>query len=109
MSHVINSMNKDFVLLNENRGQCDALITYKDDKTYLNIVNLLGDHRSSSVATFKKVPELTNIVLKFNTSKKIKRIKPVFASGKISFKQNKNIVTIKIEKVHINSIYEIEY
>lgn len=109
MSHVINSMNKDFVLLNENKGQCDALITYKNDKTYLNIVNLLGDHRSNSVATFKKVPELTNVVLKLNSNKKLKRIKPVFASGKISFKQHKNIVTIKIERIHINSIYELEY
>lgn len=89
-------------------GEADIIFTQRGGKKYIHIVNLLGEHRSERIKTFDTLPPITDITVRFRTKQSPKAIKLQPQNKPVAFSFDKGVVTVKVRKVTIHNILEIE-
>ena len=108
MKNVLDNMGETKIQ-SSSRGQFDVYLTSKNNKEYIHVCNLLGEHRALSVKTFDYIPPVLDIKISLNSKKEIKSIKNVFSNKTINFNKKGNRYSIVIPKLDLYDIYELEY
>ena len=88
-------------------GAVELLVTEKDGKTYVHLVNLLGEHRAQTVKTFERIPAATDIQVELTWERKPKYVKLQPENQELSYKQTQNGIRIMVPKVELYTIIEI--
>lgn len=88
-------------------GAVELLVTEKDGKTYVHLVNLLGEHRAQTVKTFERIPAATDIQVELTWERKPKYVKLQPENQELSYKQTQNGINITVPKVELYTIIEI--
>ena len=83
------------------------MVTEKDGKTYVHLVNLLGEHRAQTVKTFERIPAATDIQVELTWERKPKYVKLQPENQELSYKQTQNGIRITVPKVELYTIIEI--
>ena len=88
-------------------GSVELLVTEKDGKTYVHLVNLLGEHRSQTVKTFESIPAATDIqvAMPLAHAPKFVRLQP--ENIDIPYTQMENGISIRLPGVELYTIVEI--
>ena len=92
----------------EKGGDADVQLMQKDGRTYVHIVNLLGEHRSERVKTFDLIPPVKDVTIRLRADKKPKSVKIQPQNEPAAFTFDNGVVTIKVDEVKIYDILEIE-
>ena len=88
-------------------GTVELLVTQKDHKTYVHLINLLGEHRSQSVKTFESIPAATDIQVELPLSYTPEFVKLQPENQEIPYKQTENGISISLPTVELYTIVEI--
>lgn len=87
----------------------DIVLTEKDGKDYIHVVNLQGEHRSGRVKTFDYIPPVCGTEIVYASGRKPKRIIARPEGKEIGFSYTQGRIHIAPEKVELYAIFEIEY
>ena len=98
---LITSSFKERTIEHNHPGELEVVYTEKEGKRYLHLINLLGPHRVSSVATFEKIPPLMDVKLSIKSDIAPKAISNKPSGEAIEFKYDEKAKRILI---HLNSI-----
>ena len=87
---------------------CTLHSTKKDDKWYVNIINVAGNHFISKVYEYDQIPATGELTLELNAGKPIKKIvlQPEGKQLETSLKNGKTFVNVP--SVKVSSIVQIE-
>ena len=88
-------------------GTVELLVTEKNNRTYVHLINLLGEHRSQTVKTFESIPAATNIQVELPLAHTPEFVKLQPENREISYKQAHNGISISLPKVELYTIIEI--
>ena len=88
-------------------GTVELLVTEKNGKTYVHLVNLLGEHRSQTVKTFDSIPAATDIQVELTLAHTPKSVKLQPENREISYQKTPDGVRISLPKVELYTIVEI--
>lgn len=89
-------------------GDADVQLMQKDGRTYVHIVNLLGEHRSERVKTFDSIPPVKDVTVRLRADEKPKSVKIQPQNEPVAFTFDNGVVTVKVDEVKIHDILEIE-
>ena len=96
------------VRINKN-GEADVLLTRKNGKEYLHVINLLGEHRSERIKTFDFIPSVRDVEITYASCAKPKRVVLRPSGEKADYEYKDGTLTVRLDKVEIHAITEIEY
>ena len=88
-------------------GTVELLVTEKNGKTYVHLVNLLGEHRSQTVKTFDSIPAATDIQVELTLAHTPKSVKLQPENREISYQKTPDGIRISLPKVELYTIVEI--
>lgn len=88
-------------------GMVELLVTEKNQKTYVHLVNLLGEHRCQTVKTFESIPAATDIQVELPLEHTPKCVKLQPENQDIPFELTENGIRISLPKVELYTIVEI--
>ena len=88
-------------------GTVELLVTEKDNKTYVHLINLLGEHRSQTVKTFESVPVATDIQVELPLTQTPQFVKLQPENREISYIRTHNGISIQLSGVELYTIIEI--
>ena len=88
-------------------GAVDVLITEKNNKTYVHLMNLLGEHRSQTVKTFDSIPAATDVQVELPLAYTPKYVKIQPENREISYTKTENGICISLPEVQMYTIIEI--
>ena len=88
-------------------GTVELLVTQKDNKTYVHLVNLLGEHRSQTVKTFESIPALMDIQVELPLARAPEFVKLQPENREIPYKRTQTGISISLTKVELYTIIEI--
>ena len=88
-------------------GKVELLVTEKDNKTYVHLMNLLGEHRSQTVKTFESIPAATDIQVELPLERNPKYVKLQPENWEIPYEQTQNGIRISLPAVELYTILEI--
>ena len=88
-------------------GKVELLVTEKDNKTYVHLMNLLGEHRSQTVKTFESIPAATDIQVELPLERKPEYVKLQPENREIPYEQTQNGIRISLPAVELYTILEI--
>ena len=97
------------------KGYVEAILSQKENKKYIHLINLLGDHRSVNnihqdrVKTFKNIPPVYDTLVQFSSQQKPKAIRTQPENKKIKFSYKNGKVIINIPKIDLYTILEMEF
>lgn len=79
------------------------------NKELINLINAGGEHANPKIFTYDELAPLQNLEVVINTDKKPKSVKLQPENQTLNFTYNKGLVKVKVPKVEIHSIVELEY
>ncbi len=85
----------------------DILLTKKDDRKFVHLINLTGEHQNPSVMTYRDLPPVYDIGVKIKTQEKVKKVINVLDGKKIKFKLKNGVLEFRIDKLEIHDVIEI--
>ena len=88
-------------------GTVELLVTEKEQKTYVHLINLLGEHRSPTVKTFANIPVATDIQVELPVEKKPKCVKLQPENQEIPYQYTDGVLHISLPGVALYTIIEI--
>ena len=88
-------------------GTVELLVTEKDNKTYVHLINLLGEHRTQTVKTFESIPAVTDVQVELPLTQTPKFVKLQPENREISYKRTQNGISIQLPGVELYTIIEI--
>lgn len=88
-------------------GTVELLVTEKEDKTYVHLINLLGEHRSQTVKTFESIPALSDIQVELPLAHTPKFVKLQPENREIPYKLTETGICISLPSVELYTIIEI--
>ena len=99
---------KGIVSLNK-KGEADVMLTRKGGKVYINLVNLLGEHRSERVRTFSCIPPVCGAEIVLRCARKPKQVlvQPGGAAADFTFSEGE--LRIRFEKTAIHAVAEVSF
>ncbi len=90
-------------------GEMDVVLRSFNEKTYLHLINILGDHRVSSISTFDKIPPLVDVDISFRSDKAPKSIRSRPDGENVPFAYSDGTIKIHFERISLYSILEISF
>lgn len=91
------------------KGEVDILLTEKDGKEYIHLVNLSGRHRSERIKTFDYIPPVYDVEVIYESKERPKDV-VLRPSGKsAAFKYIGGKLKVSLGKIDIYEILEIIY
>ena len=88
-------------------GTVELMVTEKDSKTYVHLINLLGEHRTQTVKTFESIPAVTDVRVELPLTQTPKFVKLQPENREISYKRTQNGISIQLPGVELYTIIEI--
>ena len=88
-------------------GTVELLITEKDNKTYVHLMNLLGEHRSQTVKTFENIPAATDIQVELPLAHAPEFVKLQPDNKDIPYERTDHGISISLPMVELYTIIEI--
>ena len=88
-------------------GTVELLITEKDNKTYVHLMNLLGEHRSQTVKTFENIPAATDIQVELPLAHAPEFVKLQPENKDIPYERTDHGISISLPMVELYTIIEI--
>lgn len=88
-------------------GTAELLVTEKDNKTYVHLINLLGEHRSQTVKTFESVPAATDVQVELPLTHTPAYVKLQPENREVPYEQTGDGISISLPKVELYTILEI--
>lgn len=88
-------------------GAVELLVTEKDRKTYVHLINLLGEHRSQTVKTFENIPAATDIQVELPLAHTPEFVRLQPENREIPYKQTLGGISIRLPSVELYTIIEI--
>ncbi len=99
--HVRVSLNK--------KGEADILLTKKEGREYLHLVNILGEHRSGRIKTFDAIPPVYGLEVVYNSGRKPKRVLSRPGGIEQTYTYADGTVKIEVDRIDLYEILEIIY
>ena len=86
----------------------DVTLAKKDKKLLINLINFAGSHNIPTVRSYSDIPPIGPLKIKIKTAKKPTEvyIEPEHKTCKFTYKDN--IITIRINKLHLHTIISIK-
>lgn len=88
-------------------GDAEILLTEKNGKRYIHVINLLGEHRVPKVKTFKKIPPIYGAEVRYVAPRPNKTVLQP-ENKEIPFRYENGEVIITLDKVEIYNIIEVK-
>ena len=88
-------------------GTVELLVTEKENKTYVHLINLLGEHRCQTVKTFGSIPVATDIQVDLPLGYVPEFVKLQPENREIPYTQTPDGIRIALPKVELYTIIEI--
>ena len=88
-------------------GTVELFVTEKDQKTYVHLINLLGEHRSQNIKTFESIPAATDIQVELPLACTPNFVKLQPENQAIPYTKTNNGICISLPKVELYTIIEI--
>ena len=86
-----------------------AVVSQKDDKWFVNLINAAGSHFNAKVYQYDHIPATGDLTLELNTPKPIKKI-VLQPDGKIlKFSKKDGRTSVVVPSVAVHSIVQIEF
>jgi hypothetical protein len=79
----------------------------KNGKTYINLINIAGEHTNQSAIGYDQVPVLHDLTVSFSSDKKPSKIVLHPGGKELSFNFENGVSQIKVPELDIHSILEI--
>ncbi len=79
----------------------------KNGRTYINLINVSGDHNTKSVIGYDEIPYLKDLKVEIKTGKRPRKIILQPEGRELAVKFNNGISTVLLPDLHIYSILEI--
>jgi hypothetical protein len=80
----------------------------KNGKTYINLLNIAGEHTNQSAIGYDQVPALHDLTVSISTQKKPAKIILQPEGKEMDFSYSNGISTLMVQKLEIHSILEIQ-
>ena len=80
----------------------------KNGKTYINLLNIAGEHTNQSAIGYDQVPALHDLTVSISTQKKPAKIILQPEGKEMDFSYSNGISTLVVPKLEIHSILEIQ-
>lgn len=108
---LITSSFKERTIEHNRPGELEVVYTEKEGKRYLHLINLLGPHRVSSVASFEKIPPLmdVNLSIKAEAAPKALSKKPSGEPVQFDYDEKAKRVLIHLDSISLYDILCFEY
>ena len=94
-------------LSNDKPSLVDTTLFTKENRTFISITNLLGDHRSDRIKTFDYIPPIDDINVSLLIAKKVTKVYSLMNKVELEFDYKGNKLTFKYPHLLINDIIEI--
>ncbi len=88
-------------------GAVDIILTEKNGKEYINLVNLLGEHRCERIKTFDYIPPVRSLSVEYKTESAPKKLTERPGGKNVEFTYQNGTVCFKAD-VDIHTLIEIE-
>lgn len=88
-------------------GAVELLVTEKNRKTYVHLVNLLGEHRSQTVKTFESIPAATDVLVELPLTRAPEFVKLQPENQDIPYERTQNEIRIQLASVALYTVIEI--
>lgn len=80
----------------------------KNGKTYISLINVAGEHTNQSAIGYDQVPAITDLTVTVSSKSKPAKIIVQPTGQEVDFKYSNGISTLKIPKIEVYSILEIQ-
>lgn len=90
-------------------GEADVLLTRKNGKEYLHVINLLGEHRSERIKTFDFIPAVQNVTVSYKECAKPASVRLLPSGKEADYEYHGGTLTVNFGTVDIHVAVEIEY
>jgi len=87
----------------------DVLITEKNGKDYIHLINLLGEHRSNTVKTFDYIPPVPNVEIAYRTQAVPTAVCCQPGNKPVAWHMENGTLHIRLDSVALYDILEITY
>ena len=87
----------------------DVLLTEKCGKSYIHMINLLGEHRSNTVCTFDYIPPVCDVDITCALPQAPAQVCCQPGNRPIAWKMEEKTLRIHLDKVELYDIIEITY
>ncbi len=88
-------------------GEVELLVTEKDSKIYVHLVNLLGEHRSQTIKTFESIPAATDIQVELPLAHAPEFVKLQPENKDVPYERTEHGISISLPMVELYTIIEI--
>lgn len=88
-------------------GLIHQVLSRKNDKSYVHLINTSGPHDNPNVMVYEEVPVLQDITVTVAASKAPKMVKLQPENSPLTYKYSNGNIVIQVPKVSIHSILEI--
>lgn len=88
-------------------GTVELLVTEKNNRTYVHLINLLGEHRSQTVKTFESIPAASDIQVELPLSRAPEFVRLQPENQEIPYKRTQTGICVSIPSVELYTIIEI--
>jgi hypothetical protein len=78
-------------------------------KTYVNLINVSGEHTNQSAIGYDQVPALENLEVRIRTGSKPADILLQPEGKKLKFSYSDGVATVRVSRLELHSILEISF
>ena len=86
----------------------DLIVTEKEDKLLINLINMAGEHNVPTVRSYNEIPLIGPLTVKISSNLKIRSITPVTDTDYAIEKEGDFIIAITLKTLHIHTAFVCE-